>query len=243
MSKKVILERYLKYFEPYYLSKGYARSKKVSSFFNDGCDVFLGPDAIHPGSISLRPKFKVTNIDIQNILEKVFPTEIGLCTYYRVQGMEFAFECDIYDDKITYSSFNNIMPEYTKPDILSIGNYYYSIEEDTDLSPILEDHKYFMEKVTFPLFDKMSTTEGIDSYLNDRIMEGDMDYFMSENRQLILKKINQRREILSGIIAAKLVNNPYFDSLLLRIKTMWQGNNYILDDVDKLIFHFENNLS
>ena len=234
MSKKIILERYLKYFEPYYFSKGYARSKKISCFFINGFDVFMGPDAVHPGSITLRPKFNVTNIDIQNILEKVFPTEIGLCTYYRVQGMFFAFECDVYDDKITYSSFNNIMPEYTKPDILSIGNYYYNIEEDTDLSPILEDHKYFMERVTFPLFDKMSTLEGIDDFLNDRILKGDMDFFMSENRQLVLKKLNQKREAFSGLIAAKLNNKPYYDELINRYKTMYHYADYFLGQLELL---------
>ncbi len=239
MCKRIIQERYLKWIGSYYLDLGYYKHKKISSYIKNEFEVFLGPDAVHPGSITLRPKFTITNDDIQTILEKVFPGELGLCTFYRVQSMDLAFECGIFDDKITHSPFN-----YFGSGSLFTGggggSYYYSIEEDTDLEPILDDHKYFMEKVTFPLFDKMSNLEGIDHFLNGRILEGDMDYFMSEKRQMFLTKVNQKREILSGLIAAKLINSPYLNHLLLRYKTMWEGNNYILDDVETLMLYFNN---
>ena len=239
MSKKIILERYVNFFEPYYLDKEYIKSKKLSSFSNNGFEVFLGPDATHPGSITLRPKFRLINIEIQNILKEVFPSEIGLCTFYRVQDMDFAFECEVYDDKITHSPYNlfGTGSMFTGG---GGGSYYYSIEEDTDLAPILEDHKYFMEKVTFPLFDKMSTLDGIDNFYNGRILEGDMEYFMSVKRQMFLTKVNQKREVLSGLIASNLINNPNKQNLLLRYKTMWEGNTYILDDVDKLMAYLDN---
>lgn len=235
VNKKFI--EYMK--ELYYNKMDYSLQLNLNRFIMNNNYVSFSISK-YPGSISVRPEFIIENQEIKKILIEVFSTKQASITYLRVQSMEFAFECGIFDDKITYSLYNSVLPNDTNPNILSTGNYRYMIEEDTDLAPILEDHKYFMEKVTFPLFDKMSTLEGIDSFLNDRILEGDMDYFMSENRQMILKKINQRREILSGVIAAKLVNNPNFDSLLFRIKTMWEGNNYILDDVDKLILYFDN---
>lgn len=237
MSKKIV-ERYLKYFEPFYINTDFTRSKKLSSFYKNGFEVILGPSATHPGSITLRPRFRVTNFEIQNILEKVFPAEIGLCTFYRIQDMDFAFECGVQDENIIHSQFNL----FATGSLFTGGNggsYYYSIDEYTDLAPILEDHRYFMEKVTFPLFDKLSSLEGIDSFFNDRILTGDMEYFMSEKRQMFLNKVHQKREVLSGLIAAKLTNNLNISHLLFRYKSMWEGNNYILDDVDKLMLYFD----
>jgi len=233
MSKKIILERYVNFFEPYYLDKEYIKSKKLSSFSNNGFEVFLGPDATHPGSITLRPKFVLINIEIQNILKEVFPSEIGLCTFYRVQDMDFAFECEVYDDKITHSPYNlfGTGSMFTGG---GGGSYYYSIEEDTDLAPILEDHKYFMEKVTFPLFDKMSTLEGIDNFYNGRILEGDMEYFMSVKRQMFLTKVNKNRDAFSGLIAAKINNKPYYDELINRYKAMYHYADYFLGQLEML---------
>jgi len=233
MSKKIILERYVNFFEPYYLDKEYIKSKKLSSFSNNGFEVFLGPDATHPGSITLRPKFRLINIEIQNILKEVFPSEIGLWTFYRVQDMDFAFECEVYDDKITHSPYNlfGTGSMFTGG---GGGSYYYSIEEDTDLAPILEDHKYFMEKVTFPLFEKMSTLDGIDNFINGRILEGDMEYFMSVKRQMFLTKVNKNRPAFSGLIAAKINNKPYYDELINRYKAMFHYADYFLGQLEML---------
>lgn len=240
MTPKGVNKKFFEFIKEFYYNQlGYKAEASLNRFTQNNYYVSFSISK-YPGSISVRPEFIIENQEIKKILIEVFSTKQASLTYLRVQSMEFAFEFGIFDDKITYSLYNSVLPNDTNPNILSTGNYRYMIEEDTDLAPILEDHKYFMEKVTFPLFDKMSTLEGIDSFLNDRILEGDMDYFVSENRQLILKRLNQKREILSGIIAAKLINNPNFENLLKRIRTMWEGNNYILDDVDKLMLYFDN---
>jgi len=240
MTAKGVNKKFFEFIKEFYYNQlGYKAEASLNRFTKNNYNVTFSISK-YPGSISVRPEFIIENKEIKQIITEIFSLREASLTYMRTQGMFMAFECGVFDDKITYSPYNSLMPDDTNPNILSTGNYRYMIEEDTDLTPILEDHKHFMENVTIPLFDKMSTLEGIDSFLNDRILEGDMDFFMAENRQLILKKLNQKREILSGLIAAKLVNNPNFDTLLIRIRTIWEGNNYILDAVDKLIQYFDN---
>ncbi|MFZ1704876.1 MAG: hypothetical protein WAT79_11060 [Saprospiraceae bacterium] len=217
---KLIKERYISYFTPFYISAGFEPLKKISGFIKNEFESYIGPSATYPGSITLRPSFSIKNSEIQKILETVFPTEIGLCTYLRVQDMDFAFECGVCDDKITYSP-HNYYGSGTSFTGGGGGSYYYDIEEDTNLAPILEDHKYYMENVTFPFFEKMSTLQGIDTFINDRLLEGDIENFMLEERQMFLKKVNSKREAFSGLIAAKLNRRTYYNELIERYKVMY----------------------
>lgn len=219
--------------EFYYNQLGYKAEASLNRFTKNNYYVFFSISK-YPGSISVRPEFIIENIEIKKIITEAFDFKESSLTYMRTQGMFMAFECGVFDDKITYSHYNSLMPDDTSPNILSTGNYRYMIEEDTDLTPILEDHKYFMENVTIPLFDKMSTLEGIDSFLNDRILEGDMDYFMSENRQMFLKRVNKNREAYSGLIASKINNKPYYDELINRYKAMYHYADYFLGQLEML---------
>jgi antitoxin component of RelBE/YafQ-DinJ toxin-antitoxin module len=187
----------------------------------------------------VRPQFKIENERIKEIFIDALGTKESPLTILRVQNMEFAFECGVHDDKITYSPFNSLKPNEDSINILSSGNYRYMIEEDTDLVPILTDHQYYMEKVTFPFFEKMSTLEGIDSFFNDVITEGDLPFFYSEYNQKFLQKIRRKREILIGVIAAKLNKRKNYEELLHRIKLLWEGNDYILNDFHKLVDYLE----
>lgn len=160
-------------------------------------------------------------------------------TIIRTQSITFAFECGVYDNKIIYSPFNSFMSNENSPNILTTDNYRYMIEEDTDLVPIFTDHQYYMEKVTFPFFEKMSTLEGIDSFFNDVITEGDLPFFYSEFNQKFLQKFRRKREILIGVIAAKLNKRNNYNELLNRIKLLWEGNDYILNDFHTLVDYLE----
>ena len=83
--------------------------------------------------------------------------------------------------------------------------YAYHIDEETLLDPIINDHINYMKNVALPFFEKLETISGIDSFLNDRILLGDETFFQEKERQNLLKKYFEKREVLSGIVSAYLV--------------------------------------
>jgi len=67
---------------------------------------------------------------------------------------------------------------------------------------------------------------------------GDNDYFKSKNQQASLKKFFDKREVLSGVTSAYLTNSPKKNVLLERYRILFEGNDYILSDVQKIEDHF-----
>lgn len=227
MSKKLIIERYTSVFEKYYSELGYIMQKKVIGFIKNEFNVNVGPNSVYPGCVVLRPSFKITNPAIYKIQNEVFP-KTSCLTFKRTQTSEFAHELGIYDERIDSSPFN-----------FSEGNLYYSIEVETDLEPIFEDHKYYVERVVFPFFEKISTVEGIDAFINGRQLAGDDVYFESEERQKFLQRYNGSDETFVGLIAAKLINSPECEELKRRYIKMWSDIPYTLNRVEKLIDYLD----
>ena len=96
----------------------------------------------------------------------------------------------------------------------------------------------FMEKVGFPFFDKLASLIGINDFINCRLMAGGRDHFKSEGQQVELKKFFDKREVLSGVVSAYLTNNPQIDEILERYRILFDGNNYIVEDVEKIAKYF-----
>lgn len=212
----------------FYEENGYILKKVTSTFVNNGFFIEWGPTSKYYSSLVFRPWFRIETVEIKEILKNLFPNEFSFNTIIRTQSSEFANEMGIKD--FDYSLFNYRDENGT--------SYYYDICIETDLQPIIDDHINFMEKVGFPFFEKMSTLEGIDDYINGRVLDGDKEYFQSEERQKEVKKFFDKREVLSGIIAAQLIKNPRLNELIERYKIMFERNNYILDDVNKVLEYF-----
>lgn len=115
---------------------------------------------------------------------------------------------------------------------------FYKVESRANFKNIVTDHMIFMEKVGFNFFKSLNTLQGVNDFINCRILNGGGDFFGSEDQQVVLKKFFDKREVLSGLISAYLTKNPEIDELLCRYRRLFEGNNYILDDVHKIEDYF-----
>jgi len=193
--------------------------------------VYLGPSAEYIDSLVFRPGFRVHNINIGKVLKKLFPEQIGIeITMSRMQSPELITEMNISDFTSDYI--------YVSTHGSSI---LYSIEKDTNLDPIVADHINFMNKVGLPFFTKVDSIEGINDFLNNRILKGDLAYFQSEERVKELKPYFAQREVLSGITSAFLLNSQFIEELLHRYRLFFSGNNYVLEPMEKVVEHFTKN--
>lgn len=216
--------------DEFYLINGFERKiKGASRFENKELTVFWGATAEYSTSLVFRPWFRVINEKLSEILKKLFPNQIGIeFTIVRVQSPELIEELEI----------ENYISNYIHKSAHGVS-YYYSIEKDTPLDPIVEDHINFMTNVGMPFLKKVNTLDGINEYINGRFLKGDLDYFGSEERKKELQPYFSQREVLSGITSAYLINNSDIDKLLNRYRIFFKGNNYVLEPMEKVVKYLE----
>lgn len=228
--KKELTNRLLTRLDDFYLNRGFKRLKKITGYERAEIFILWGASSTHIDSLTFRPWFKVENKKISDILSVLFPNQVGVnITLTREQSVEMIRELNVNDFN---SSFIVVHPD-------SSNSYFYSIEKDTQLDPIVNDHINFMNKVGLPFFEKVKTLEDIDTYLNGRILKINKELFESEYNQIELKKYYGKREILSGLVSAFLVHNKDIQELIERYNFLFAGNHYILNDVDKIVQYFD----
>jgi hypothetical protein len=230
-SKKDLVSRLFLNLKEYYLNNGFTYIKTgANRFEKNELMVYLGPSAEHIDSLIFRPGFRVHNIKIGKVLKKLFPEQIGIeITIVRLQSLELCEELGIkdYDSKYIYRDINGSV-------------YSYQVEKETNLDPIVADHINFLNLVGFPFFAKVDTLEGINDFLNNRILQGDLAYFQSEERIKELKLDFAQREVLSGVTTAYLLDSPHIEELLHRYRIFFAGNNYVLEPMEKVVDYFNN---
>ena len=118
----------------------------------------------------------------------------------------------------------------------------YKVESEPNISSIVEHHTAYMVKVGFIFFDNMSSIEGINGFINGRVLEGSELDFINHAKTPYIKDFFNKREILSGTIAAYLVSEPEIEKLLNRYRKLFEGNGYILNDLEKVVAYFNNAL-
>ncbi|OBX25221.1 hypothetical protein A9996_10845 [Gelidibacter algens] len=126
------------------------------------------------------------------------------------------FDCSIFVDL----SDNGI--EYS--------NYSYKIGIDTDLQPIIKDHIQFMEKVTFPYFEKLSTVKGISDYFNNRLLA----LTDEELKDRKVMKSFQKEEVLCAIIASYLENEERLTEVIDTYKKLYSTSEFYFNDINVL---------
>ncbi len=189
--------------------------QKTKGLFQKGeFTVHWGGPIVYSDSLHFQPKLSVNNREVFKVLSSLFPQAKNL-TIYKVQGSELAQEVGLFGD-------------------CKEEEIFYKVESNDDIENIVTDHMMFMEKVGFNFFKNFNTLQGVNDFINCRVLNGDREFFESEDQKVALKKFFDKREVLSGVISAYLINNPEIDELLYRYRILFEGNDYILDDVKKI---------
>ena len=207
-----------------YNEKGF-RSKKIPfQFYKNGLTVLMGASSEYNDSITIRPSFSVNNETIQEVLSRVdFPNRLLRLISKRVHNSSFANEFGV-------TEFDNSKFNFVGEGGLKYSSYYYSIEENTNLTPIIEDHINFMEKVGFKYFEALSSVKGTNEYFNSRLLNLNKEDFSSEE----VSRSFQKEEILSAIVAAHLEKDKRYNEIVERYKKLYSEVELYLQDIEKL---------
>ncbi len=227
---KKLREKVLLSLESRFHEYGFTLKVKPATFENSEAFIHWGPTRTFPDALIFRPWIRIENKEIKKILKTLFPSEFAFNTIVRTQGSSFAHEMNVWD--MDNSPFN-FQDE-------NGSSYYYRIEHDTDLDVICEDHFRFMSLVGFPFIDKLNSLDGVNAYINNRVLAKEIGSFQREEDLLQVRKFFDKREVLSGAIAAHLLEKDNLEELLRRYRILFEGNSYILTDLDKVIQHFSN---
>lgn len=228
-NKNILTGKLLDQLSSFYNSNGFKVVKGRAIYKRDDQLVFWGASSTHIDSLTFRPRLRVENKKIGDVLTSIFPNRVGVSiTLTREQSCEMLREFNI-DDFVS----NYII---THDD--GSKSYYYNLEKNTPLEPVVADHINFMNIIGLPFFNMLNSIEGINDYINCKLLDGDREYFMLKDQQVHLKKFLDKREVLSGVTSAYLVDNPEIDELLYRYRILFEGNDYILDDVKKIEEYF-----
>jgi hypothetical protein len=216
--KKELIQGLLKNLNERYSSYSFKLQKTKGSFQKGEFTVHWNNIVVYFNSLHFQPSLSVNNKDVLRVLNNLFPQAKNL-TIYKVQGSELAQEIGLFED-------------YKEEEM------FYKVESNDDFENIVTDHMMFMEKVGFNFFKNFNTLQGVNDFINCRVLNGDREFFESEDQKIALKKFFDKREVLSGVISAYLISNPEMDELLNRYRILFEGNDYILDDVKKIEDYF-----
>ncbi len=211
----------------YYSKHSFKLLNGEASFEKDEFKVFWGPNSEYSDRICFTPSFSVKNKKIYDVKYHLFPN-VPPITISKVQGPDLVKELGLFNENNAKKMFYGIA-------------MVYSLRTIMDYQDIVEHHIEFMKKVGFVFFDKLKSLEDIHNYINGRILKGDRAFFRSSIQQVRIKIFFDKRKVLSGIIAAYLINSPDVNELLERHRLFWKGNNYMLDDVKKVETYFNSN--
>lgn len=209
---------------PFYDSKGFKLNKTNGVFMKNGFEVAWGVKAKYVDSIYFNPSFRVFNQEIKNVLELIWGPETDEIILSRLAGCTLAQDFGVHDYDYLGDNEHNIDHGTT-----------YRVDETTDLSKVVADHVNYMEKVGLLFFEKVSTLEGLHDFINGKILQATDDKFDE------IKRVYGKRDVLSGIAASYLLQSPDSEKLIENYLRLFEGNTFILDDVQKIKEYFQKN--
>lgn len=212
----------------YYKPLGFELKKSTGVFERNGMEVSWGVSKKNIDAIYFSPRLNVWNKSITKCFEAIF--QMGDLVTSRLTSSRLA------------NDFGNHDYDYLIEEGIDQG-IGYKVESESDIKSIFEHHTAYMEKIGFVFFDKMSTLERINNFINSRILEGSELNFINNAQTPYIKDFFNKREVLSGTIAAYLVSEPEIEKLLNRYRIMFEGNDYVLNDLEKVVDYFNNALS
>ena len=181
-----------------YKQKGFIAQPDYTGFFveNDSYrqKVLLGPTGEYSSSVVYEPSFNIFNFEIQTLKGKVFGKESRFrnFTIKASQGEKLAKSYDVTDYE---------------------GWTMYDIKGESDIQPMIEHHKEFMEKVGWQFLEQTQTIEGIHSYLNTPFVNIDTGS-LSQEEQTRLVRHNGADWMVNGLVAAWLLKDKNFQQLV-----------------------------
>lgn len=214
--------------EVFYTPFGFKLNPVNGVFYKSNFEVFWGIDRKTTEEIYFSPKLSVTNDKISELYKVIFSKACLITS--KLAGFRLANE------------FGNHDYDYLNEQGIDKGTGY-KVEPNTDIGLIVEHHAAYMKKVGFAFFEKMSTLEGIHDYINGRVLKGGEPEFTENMKQPQIARFFSKREVLSGTIAAYLISEPEIEKLLNRYRKMFEGNEYVLNDLEKVVDYFNNALS
>jgi len=225
--QKQLRLKVLEALEPFYTSNGFKLNKSNGVFFKDDFEVFFGVTKKNIDAIYFNPELTILNREISSIHKLIFDKNCLVTS--RLTSSRLANDFENYD-------YDYLVEEGIDQ---GIG---YKVESEPNISSIVEHHTAYMVKVGFAFFQKMSTLKGIHDFINSRVLKGGDPEFMENLKQPQIARFFSKREVLSGTIAAYLVSEPEIEKLLNRYRKLFEGNGYILNDLEKVVAYFNNAL-
>lgn len=233
--KNKIYNRLEFFLTPYFKERGFELNKKLFSYIKDGNKISWGERADFENWLTFSPRYRVDNKETLEILKKAFPKKVVYYTSTRTQSTtNFAHELGVYD-------FDNSQFNFCSEGVCSYGYDICLEEEDAkvleglpilyNVEPIVKDHIAFLEKVTFPYFEKLSTVKGINEYFNTRVLSLSEEDFEDMN----IVRSFQLEEVLSAIVAAYLVNDINLEEIIFRYKKLYIVSEYYTKDINQLV--------
>lgn len=211
-----ILNTLINQLEVEYSNHGYIKDSKISKFKNDSFEVFWGKTRKYPDVLYITPTLSIVNKQIVETMNGLFPQSKNL-NCLRIQGADLAVEMGNFE-------YEELRDSKHKMDIGKI----YKVEKSSNPQVIIKDHFRYMEDVGFNFFAKMETLDGMDEFLNNRILSVE-----DSEIQEYSKSINiDEREIVSGLIIAKELSEDHYRILLAKLLKIYENNEYMKGKVD-----------
>ena len=206
----------------YYEERGFSLNK-TTAIFSKGClTVRWGVSSKGIDHLIFKPQFQISNSKIENKLLIIFPDKSNVVSV-KSQNLLFA-------EKLKITNFKNSKFVILSDNGIGFSNYLYRIYSDTDLTAIIKDHIDFMEKVTFPYFEKLSTVRGISDYFNNRLLSLSDE----ELKDREVMKSFQKEEVLSSIIASYLEKEERLNKVIETYKKLYSISEFYLNDINLL---------
>ncbi len=211
----------------FYSKNGYAFNKSTYTFKKNQNEVSWTIRSKYPQSNLFRPLLVIRNQEIIQFLNSVEGINVNMTSKHG-QSIKLAHDFEVY--------------EFDKSPFVYSGNYgiessiySYEVEESTDLTPIVEDHISFMEKVGFKYFEALITVKGINEYFNDRLLELSDEVFEDATKKEETGDSFQKEEVLSAIVSAHVEKDERLNEIIERYKKLYSDNNWYLQDIEKLV--------
>lgn len=213
----------------FYKELGWFFDPITGTFYIDEFKVSCRPDAEYYDHLVFRPYLSVKNKTITGVLNQIFPDSPIYNVVGRGQSKELA----------------NIMGiQWESKYVDENDNYRYDIYEDTDLAPIVADHRLYMERVGVPFFDSFSSLEKVDTFINLKILK----MTFKEFRENINEPIEEKKWLNFynvtganyGLVSAFLTKNLNKMELVKRY-TLLYSVYPVIEDFEKLIVYLETN--
>lgn len=212
-----------------YRGFGFKLNSKTNTFYTTNSGVFWMVDYEFPDYIIYKPVLISKQRKIIEILNIVFPSSPAVVTQIS-QGYNLANEFGFGRDYI------RLIDQDTGRDKGSS----YKVSPKTRIDKIVEDHLHYMRIIGLPFLEALSGLQGVHDFINSKILEGNVDFFLSKERQKEIKKFISKREILSGLIASYLLNTTNREEIIHRIRIKYEDKGPVVRDMNEIILYFEN---